>query len=125
MKSSTRGGPRRAKFKVEVVFLVANYSPLADETEIVFALAVNGTLASRTSQAGRITLITVARPADSPVSKSSSDRSNEVGCSFGLGNLRAPSVAVTVPVLVVVYCVLREYQALLGFVTKLDIKLKL
>ena len=121
MKSSTRCGPRRAEFKVEVVFVVPNYSPLADETEVVFALAVDGTLAILDrGQARRISLITVASPADSPVSECSSDRSNEVGCSFRLGNLRAPSVAVTVPVLVVVYCVLREYKALLGFVTELE-----
>ena len=87
MKSGTRGGPGRAELKVEVIFIVSNYSPLADETEVVFALAVNGTLASCAGQAGRITLITVARPANSPVSQSSSDRSNEVGCAFGLGNL--------------------------------------
>ena len=124
MKSSTRGGPRRSEFKVEVVFIVANYSSLADKTEVVFALAVNWTLAGCAGQAGRISLITVAGPADSPVSESSSDRSNEVGCSFGLRNLRAPSVDVGIPVLIVVYCILRKYQALLGFVTYFKIYLK-
>ncbi len=51
MKSVTRGRPRRAEFKVEVVFSVADYSSLADETEVIFALAINGALTSSAGQA--------------------------------------------------------------------------